>query len=251
MSPFSRPYPPSSPATEMSSSRASHEMPTPPPMSLQFRRSTGVAFARRGNHSSGTLKVRPSAKATTSSHSPKLTPVASAETLGIAKELIPLILEQYVAILNFTADFGKLVGSKASRTLDPHRIEPVLCAGTRGPNVDLGWLCTLVAEEEEPIRADPQNCRHQNILRVGIPWAGRLTLVSLAKTCQALEIRPPDLGGNLRRLPDRRFRRVPLASGIGLRARMPSGPRASLAAYRKRISTRANQLLPGGKRYDG
>jgi len=51
---------PSSPATEMSSSRSGQWIPMPGPISRQWFRCSGVASRRRGNHSMGTVRERPS-----------------------------------------------------------------------------------------------------------------------------------------------------------------------------------------------
>ena len=81
----------SSPRTERSSSSFGQWIPTPRPTSRQSPRASGLASRSLGNHSSGTLTVRPSSRWTT--RSPSRTSTRRARGLSGAEILTPLLPE--------------------------------------------------------------------------------------------------------------------------------------------------------------
>jgi hypothetical protein len=91
-------------ATETSSSRSGQWMPCPRPIRRQFRRCSGVALARRGNHASGAATSRPSASTTRSRSSVTVTSTAVGSTLPAEMD-IPR-LHKFQAMLDHPAHAG-------------------------------------------------------------------------------------------------------------------------------------------------
>ncbi len=86
------------PATLRSSSTSGQWMPCPSPRRRQFSRWSELAWSNRGNHASGTVKRRPSARSTTRSSSSIATSTARGSALGPEEELMPCLQELVSAL---------------------------------------------------------------------------------------------------------------------------------------------------------
>jgi hypothetical protein len=131
----------SSPSTEMSSSRSSQWMPTPLPTSLHLLLWSSVALRSEENHSRGTEISRPSDNWTCNLSASNLIPVAKTLTALIAEVFMPL-LHQKMSVRIIAH------GSDQSNRIQPE-LRVVLCS----LDVNMRWLITFIAEEEEPVAA--------------------------------------------------------------------------------------------------
>ena len=148
-----------SPLTLRSSSTPGQWMPSPSPSSSQSARCSGVARRRRGNHASGAEIRRPSARTTINSSS--VTSTCRARGLGsTAKELMPSLLESLFVVCYEPREFTQLVRCEASRRGQCDGLEPELGKAAITLHMHMRRLATLIAEEEEPIRADPLQSWH-------------------------------------------------------------------------------------------
>lgn len=102
-------------------------MPKPPPVKLQLERSTGVASDNRGNHTAGTVIVRPSAKSMVRASS--LTAADSAIVPSIPEEVMPR-LKQFDLVL-------------FDQSLNPAKVprtNPRLHSKDTGESQNFAWL---------------------------------------------------------------------------------------------------------------
>src|SRR4051812_31520199 len=117
--------PRSNPDTLRSSSSVGQLMYSPSPMTRKSARSSIEPWRRLGNHASGTIRVRPSARCTTSSSS--VTLISTARGLvSTAKEVIPSLHDSGVVFANDALHLRELVGSEASGFRQLDRRQPEL-----------------------------------------------------------------------------------------------------------------------------
>jgi hypothetical protein len=148
-----------SPLTLISSSAPGQWMPSPSPSSSQSARCSGVARRRRGNQASGVEIRRPSARTTVNSSS--VTSTCRARGLGsTAKELMPSLQESLLVVCYEPHDFTQLMRGEAYRGRQCDGLKPELGQTAIALHMHMGRLAAFIAEEEEPIRADPLQCWH-------------------------------------------------------------------------------------------
>ena len=115
-------------ATLMSSSRSGQWMPSPPPINRQLSLSGGVPCERRGNQSSGTVIVRPSARSTDNASSLAVTCWAYASLRSVPEVLMPCPHQICSSLFNDGFQSLKLRAGKPTAPLQEYRIEPELSA---------------------------------------------------------------------------------------------------------------------------
>src|SRR5215470_1221787 len=125
-------------------------MPCPRPIRRQFRRWSGVASTRRGNHASGAASSRPSASTTTMRSSVTWTSTAVASGL-MAEVGIPCLEKRCAMFDHQSAQPIYLMRSEAARFRKAHRFKPELGHAITMLNMNVRWLRSLQAIEEEAI----------------------------------------------------------------------------------------------------
>jgi hypothetical protein len=155
LSPEGRPW--SRPSTEMSSSSAGQWIPTPGPTNSHCSRSPGEPWTRRGYHRSGTETVRPSRSSTTSARGVTRADFASAVSISRLEVLIPRFQQVSLVLANEALDSLEFVRREAEVVRLPHGREPELRRLVLASDVHMNRLGSIAREEEEPIRATPQN----------------------------------------------------------------------------------------------
>ncbi len=142
----------------------------PPPIGSQSLLCRGVAARSRGNHTKGTDRVRPSSRTTVSEWSEHDTSTAKASLLS-TKVGIPFLQAQASILQHELSNCGQFVTSKATVRCQCHRFEPELRITPGVRHMNVWWLTILQTVEEEPVTADPEQCRHGLSVLLGIQFS--------------------------------------------------------------------------------
>ena len=116
--------------------------PSPSPNSSDRARASGAAATRRGNHTSGTLRRRPSARSTISSSVVTSTRRASGRSSG-TEELIPGLQQLLAVVGDQPAPPCQSRGSNAVLNLPARALQPEHRQGPAILHVDVGRLEAL------------------------------------------------------------------------------------------------------------
>src|SRR5438132_2232530 len=123
LSPLRRPA--SRPSTPICSSRSGHSIAYPSPSNCQCCRSAGAPCTRRGYHTSGTIRLRPSARSTVSLSSVTVTCTATG-SVSSTKVVMPRLKESCLVLHHKSRDTAHLVCSKAAIGHERHWLQPEL-----------------------------------------------------------------------------------------------------------------------------
>src|ERR1019366_2791053 len=129
--------------TLTSSSRPGQWIPSPPAMRRQLVRSAGVPCAKRGNHASGTVIVRPSASSATRASSLTLTLWASASLSSAPEVLIPSPQQESRVFRDQFFDDSNLPAAETTALLQADRLQPNLCLSLFALDVHVGRLISI------------------------------------------------------------------------------------------------------------
>lgn len=140
-------------------------MPIPRPIGLQFALWAAEASRRGGNHSSGAHISLPSESRTRSISSSQRTSVTKAKVLRFGPAEVPMpSLHEHVAMLDNQAPqpskFNCIISDGPGQG---HGVQPELGVVLSRLDMDVGRLVAFSAEEEEPVTAKPEYCRHQHV----------------------------------------------------------------------------------------
>ena len=147
-------------------------MPSPPAMSRQLSRSSGVAWVNRGYQSSGTEIVRPS-ESSAVSVSPEIVTVSASGTLTSSVEtLIPRLNEQRVVLHDGPRDPPHLGTASALRCVGASPAGARTWRSAVAPHLDMRRFLPIARVEEEAVGPLPQYRRHLSTQSIGRLPAG-------------------------------------------------------------------------------
>src|SRR5262245_45753482 len=161
LSPLRRPA--SSPSTPICSSRSGHSIAYPSPSNCQCCRSAGDPCTRRGYHASGTIRLRPSARATVNFSSVTVT-CTTTGSVSSTKVNMPRLKESCLMLPHKPCDTAHLVGSKAAIGHKRHRLQPELGHGPLPLHMDVRRFSAVGAEENETVWSLTKYGRHRAVL---------------------------------------------------------------------------------------
>src|SRR5258706_14408666 len=131
-------------------------MPSPLPSISQRLRCAEEPVVRRGYHRTGTEMVRPSVRWTMSSSS--VTRTSRARAMEVLTEVLMPYLQKTEPVVHEDGFYlPELVRGKVGGIREREGLEPELSELAIAPNMNMRRLVTLVAVEEEAVRADTKD----------------------------------------------------------------------------------------------
>ena len=128
-------------------------MPSPPPISRHFLRSSGVEYNKRGYQANGIDMVRPSTRSTVNVSSVTITSWAYASKyVSTAKVLIPLIEQLCLVILDNVLYSVNFFPTESIAMVKPDRLQPKFCSIIVALNMNMGWFATIPSIKEKSVR---------------------------------------------------------------------------------------------------
>src|SRR5438034_256759 len=105
----------------------------------------------RGNHDSGAVIVRPSARSTVRAQSVRVTLCASASLISIPEVLMPFPPHHFRILIHQYFDSNEFLPSESAAMLQAHWIEPKLCHRAVPLHMNMRRLFSIGRVEEKSV----------------------------------------------------------------------------------------------------